>query len=54
MRELNVNEVQKVNGGIAAVGWILYGAYVLVRTYPRASAIGTGIAAGWYSEAEDA
>ena len=47
MRELNVNEIEEVNGGfIASAAWIAYGAYraySAVRTFSGAFAAGSAI-----------
>ena len=58
MRELNVNEIQEVNGGNAAAGAAKAAGQVLVRiAHPAAVVVGVvlivgGIAAG-YMEAHD-
>lgn len=58
MQELTFEQVEEVSGGMAALGWVAYGAYQLgayaVRSAmanPRAVAIGAGLIVGWASEA---
>ena len=57
MRELNVNEIKEVNGGVVFLGWLAYGAFQLgmaagraALANPRATATAIGLAAGWLSE----
>lgn len=57
MRELNVSEIEQVNGGVAFLGWIAYGAFQLgmaagraALANPRAAATSVGLAVGWFSE----
>jgi len=51
MRELNVNEIQEVNGGfIASAAWVAYGAYRAYRAYKAVRTIakfGAGLEAGY-------
>ena len=51
MRELNVNEIQEVNGGFfVSAAWIAFGAYRAYRTYRAvrtAVKFGAGMEAGY-------
>ncbi|WP_175573144.1 hypothetical protein [Thalassotalea sp. PP2-459] len=57
MRELSMNELTTVNGGVVFLGWVAYGAFHLgmaagraIIANPRGTATVVGIAAGWLSE----
>jgi hypothetical protein len=46
MRELNVNEIEEVNGGFVALYWIGVGAVQAYRTYKLVRTFSAGVAAG--------
>lgn len=53
MRELSIREKQEVNGGVVALGWVVYGTFhavrfgvAMVRANPRTSAAVGGVIAG--------
>lgn len=57
MMELNETEIANVDGGIAFVGWVVYGAVQVgmaaaraAISNPRATAVIAGAVAGWLSE----
>jgi hypothetical protein len=48
MRELNVNEIQEVNGGfIASAAWVAYGAYRAYKAVRTIAKFGAGLEAGY-------
>ena len=51
MRELNVNEIKEINGGLfVSAAWMVYGAYRAYRTYRAVRTIakfGAGLEAGY-------
>jgi lactobin A/cerein 7B family class IIb bacteriocin len=57
MQELTFEQVEEVNGGIAFLGWVAYGAFQVgmaagraALANPRATATAVGLVAGWLSE----
>ncbi|WP_440876482.1 hypothetical protein [Thalassotalea sp. PLHSN55] len=46
MRELNVNEIEQVNGGVVALAWAVYGAYRAYQAYKAVRFVTNAVAGG--------